>query len=63
MTTTGTKTANRPAATSTARRPEAIEPQLSEVLADPIVRAVMARDGVKEQDLSALVESLRRAAA
>jgi hypothetical protein len=32
---------------------------LSEMLADPIVRAVMARDGVTEQDVEGLIGAVR----
>ena len=35
------------------------ELSLPEMLADPIVRAVMARDGVTERDLESLIRSVR----
>jgi hypothetical protein len=35
------------------------EPTLDEMLADPIVRLLMLRDGVRETDVRGLVERLR----
>jgi hypothetical protein len=37
------------------------EPSLDEVLADPIVHALMQRDGVDAHDLKVLIEDVRRA--
>ena len=36
-----------------------IEPRLDEVLADPLVRAVMRRDGVTSEELRNILEALR----
>ena len=35
------------------------EPALSDILSDPIVRLVMLRDGVREEDLEKLVTQTR----
>ncbi len=35
------------------------ELSLQEILADPIVQTVMARDGVTKQDVEALIETVR----
>lgn len=37
-----------------------MEPTLREMLADPIVRAVMSRDGVSDQDIASAVGRARR---
>ena len=37
-----------------------IEPTLSEVLDDPSIRLLMARDGVTRGDLELLIQSMRR---
>ena len=37
------------------------EPTLEDVLSDPVVRALMARDRVDAEDVRALLERLRRA--
>ena len=37
-----------------------IEPSLNELMQEPIIRAVMARDAVKESDLRCLMERVRR---
>ena len=37
------------------------EPCLDEVFADPIIRALMQRDGVDSLDLKALIEDVRHA--
>ena len=36
-----------------------IEPKLDDVLADPLVRAVMRRDGVTSEELRSILEALR----
>jgi hypothetical protein len=36
------------------------EPKLDDMLVDPLVRAVMARDGVSREDVLACVEGARR---
>ena len=35
------------------------EPSLSEVLADPIVRTVMVRDGVTKEEIDGLIQAVR----
>jgi hypothetical protein len=35
------------------------EPDLNDLIADPIVQAVMRRDAVKEQELRGLIERVR----
>ena len=35
------------------------EPSLSEVLADPIVRIVMVRDGVTKEEIDDLIQAVR----
>jgi hypothetical protein len=37
------------------------EPSLDEVLADPIIHALMQRDGVDPRELKALIEDVTRA--
>jgi hypothetical protein len=37
-----------------------IEPRLDDVLGDPVVQAVMERDGVSREDVLACVERARR---
>jgi hypothetical protein len=37
------------------------EPSLAEVLDDPLVQAVMARDGVERSEIEDLAQSVRRA--
>ena len=37
-----------------------IEPSLSELMQEPIIRAVMARDAVQESDLRRLLDRVRR---
>ncbi|MDH3593727.1 MAG: hypothetical protein OEU09_12800 [Rhodospirillales bacterium] len=36
-----------------------IEPRLDDVLADPLVRTVMRRDGVTSEELRGILEALR----
>jgi len=36
------------------------EPRLSEVLNDPVVHAVMARDGVTREDLCSIIRNARQ---
>jgi hypothetical protein len=43
----------------TAFRPPAAEPPVEEMLADPIVRMLMARDGVSEHDVRAALRAAR----
>ena len=35
------------------------EPSLAEVLADPIVRTVMVRDGVTKEEIDGLIQAVR----
>ena len=37
-----------------------LEPSLSEALSDPIVKLVMQKDGVKDDDIWPLIESVRQ---
>ncbi len=36
------------------------EPRLAEVLDDPMIRAVMARDGIRRAEMDALVQAVRQ---
>lgn len=40
--------------------PRGVEPRLTEVLRDPIVHAVMARDGVTEDELRSVIRLAQR---
>ena len=44
---------------TTLSRPVDKELSLSEMLADPIVQAVMARDGVTDEDVEGLITTMR----
>jgi hypothetical protein len=37
------------------------EPPLDEMLADPIIKLIMARDGVNDQDMRSHIERVQRA--
>ena len=50
-----------PAPSPAAPAPACSEPPLDDMLADPIVRAVMARDGVSEAEVRATVARAARA--